>query len=293
MTLAGPFLAALGGTAHGQAAVDELATPALEDRLEELWQRARTAWPAIDPEADRFVAHLARHVPPAGARAYLDSVNVEDLALAHACMGHDPQAIRELEARCFATIPQALAQFAAGPPVEEVTQRLRERLLVGAGGRGKIAGYSGRGPLTAWVRASAVRTAISLLRSRKALRESGADGLDFVPAVAGDPELELVRTRYGEVLKAALQQAIDTLPARDRNVLRFNYVDGLSIDQIGVLYRVHRATAARWLGRARELILAETRRLVIERLAVTDSELESLVRVLRSQLEVSLRSFFG
>jgi DNA-directed RNA polymerase specialized sigma24 family protein len=38
--------------------------------------------------------------------------------------------------------------------------------------------------------------------------------------------------------------AMDAMPPLERAVLRYQVVDGLSIDEIGALYDVHRATAA-------------------------------------------------
>lgn len=45
---------------------------------------------------------------------------------------------------------------------------------------------------------------------------------------------------------------------------------------------------SRWLAAARESIFDETRRLMSQRLRLRPEEFESLVRVLRSQLDLSL-----
>ena len=128
---------------------------------------------------------------------------------------------------------------------------------------------------------------------QKGQRRATSDDLDALPAAVGDPEIDLLRARYAKAFQAALRTALETLPVRDRNVLRFSYLDGLSIDEIAAFYRVHRATAARWVARARTALIDETRRLVVERLTVGESELESLMRDLASQLEVSIRRLLG
>jgi RNA polymerase sigma-70 factor (ECF subfamily) len=66
-------------------------------------------------------------------------------------------------------------------------------------------------------------------------------------------------------------------------------VHQLSIDEIGRTYDVHRATAARWLTAVRDRLQDETRRRLRERLKVDDRELDSLFRVVESQLAVSFR----
>jgi len=261
----------------------------LDETLAELVRRARAAWPSLGVEPDALVAHLARRAPATGVAEYLATVNVEDLALALACSRRDARAIHELEARYLALVPQALAHLGGKVAVDEILQGLRERFLVGADGQGKIADYSGRGSLGAWVRAAATRAAIDALREQKGRRRATSDELEALPAAVADPEIDLLRARYAKEFQAALRAALEAMPARDRNILRFSYLDGLSIDEIAAFYRVHRATAARWIGRARDALVEETRRLVIEKIAIGETDLESLMRDLASQLEISIR----
>ena len=60
----------------------------------------------------------------------------------------------------------------------------------------------------------------------------------------------------------------------------------MNIEQIGALYGVHRATVARWIASAREGIAGTTRRLLAERLGMPALEIESLVRLCQSRLDV-------
>jgi hypothetical protein len=76
-------------------------------------------------------------------------------------------------------------------------------------------------------------------------------------------------------------------------LLRVKYVKGWRLERVATMYRVSRATAARMVAAARDALSAETRRLLRERLALTPSELESLVQLLQSQLEVSLVRLLG
>nr|MDQ3369066.1 transcriptional regulator [Myxococcota bacterium] len=55
------------------------------------------------------------------------------------------------------------------------------------------------------------------------------------------------------------------------------------------LYGVHRATAARWVARVRELVLRRTRRQVGDALALAGDELDSVMGRIAGHLEVSLR----
>jgi RNA polymerase sigma-70 factor (ECF subfamily) len=251
----------------------------------------RAAWPAIHLPDEVFARQLARHAGAADdCRAYLDAVCAADLYLACACVAHDPAALRALESGELARLPAMLARMR--PPreaVDEIRQRLRERFLVGSGAGPALADYSGRGPLGAWVRVAAVRTYLSQLRHEDAQRADGDGQLLELPAGGLDPDLEIVRARYADAFKLALGDALRALPRRERTLLRFAYVDAMTVDEIAAFYRTHRATAARWVARARTAVLEETRRLLAERVSCAETELHSLLRVVVSQLDLSIK----
>jgi RNA polymerase sigma-70 factor (ECF subfamily) len=216
-------------------------------------------------------------------------VHAADLYLAYACGERDPAALRAFEAQQLSRVPAALARLRATPDrVDEVKQRLRERFLVGSDGHPAIRDYSGRGALAGWVRVAAVRALISLLRQDQARPGGVDDDLEQLPVSGRDADLELVRARYADDFRAALSEALRALPRRDRTLLRFAYVDRMTVDEIGAFYRTHRATAARWVARARATVLEETRRILSARVACPESELQSLLRVVASQLDFSI-----
>jgi RNA polymerase sigma-70 factor (ECF subfamily) len=75
--------------------------------------------------------------------------------------------------------------------------------------------------------------------------------------------------------------------------LRYAFVDDLSIDRIGEIYGVHRATAARWIGHARDRFEEQLRAALKARLSVSESELFSILRVTMSGIDVSLARQLG
>jgi len=83
--------------------------------------------------------------------------------------------------------------------------------------------------------------------------------------------------------------ALAELPPHDRSLLRLHYIEGLSLDRLAVMERVHRATVARWLSDARSTVLSRVRTLLAERLKLSGHEGESLLRFVRSRLDLSLR----
>jgi RNA polymerase sigma-70 factor (ECF subfamily) len=56
------------------------------------------------------------------------------------------------------------------------------------------------------------------------------------------------------------------------------------------LYRVHRATVARWIAKARDTLVERTRDVLVHRLDAGPAEIASLLRLIRSELDASLRT---
>src|SRR5690606_38822240 len=103
-----------------------------------------------------------------------------------------------------------------------------------------------------------------------------------------DIELDYLKREYRGELRAAFAEAMAELPSKQRNLLYYHFVRRLNIDQIGALYRVHRVTAFRWLRDSRGALVAATRRRLAGRLDVAGDELESVLYLVQSRLEVSL-----
>jgi len=103
-----------------------------------------------------------------------------------------------------------------------------------------------------------------------------------------DPELGFLRAQYRETVDAALRAALAGLDARSRALLRYQLIDGWSIDQVGKLYGVHRATAARWLSDAREALGELIRAELAARLRIATEDVDSIVRLVQSRVDMSL-----
>jgi RNA polymerase sigma-70 factor, ECF subfamily len=75
---------------------------------------------------------------------------------------------------------------------------------------------------------------------------------------------------------------------RQRNLLRQHILDELTIDDLARLYRVHRATCARWLADARADLGKQTRKRLMSALGMPTSDVDSLLRFLDSDIELSI-----
>ena len=66
-----------------------------------------------------------------------------------------------------------------------------------------------------------------------------------------------------------------------------------AIDQIGGLYHLHRASAARRIAKAREALLVGTRAALARRLGVPAERLGSVLELVASRLEASVERLLG
>ena len=109
-----------------------------------------------------------------------------------------------------------------------------------------------------------------------------------VNALADDIELGFIKAQYRDDFRHAIEDALKGLDDRLRMILRMRVVEDLTVDGIARTYGVAQSTVSRWLDKARDQVVSETRRLVCERLTLSGREFDSLWRLVASQLEVSV-----
>jgi RNA polymerase sigma-70 factor (ECF subfamily) len=247
----------------------------------------RARWPQLALEFDAFNRYFARHARGAVPPCHEHSA---DMYLACACGSGIDGALAAFECTLLGDMARAVASIdSSGAFIEEILQATRERLFVSRGGQpGKIANYAGRASLRSWLCAVAVRSAISWRRRKGEQRHKPFAAEADRRLAHGGPEFEYLRARYKVVFEDAVRSAVKQLPAKERMLLRLHFVDGMSIDKLGTVYRVGRSTAARWLASARRVLLEKARQELHTRLRLTSTELDGLAAEMRSQLEVSL-----
>lgn len=259
----------------------------------------RAAWPdaAIDP--DVFAVDIAQRLDgDSDVIDQLAALQAADLWLACACGRGDAQALARFDAQYGRDIERAVARVGtASDGGDDLAQRVREKLFVADGDRPpRIAAYAGRGSLRAWVRVTAVRTVLDIVRwkvdgKRRVSVEAGV--LEAMPGREPDPELDYLRRAHGDRLPQAMQRAFASLTSRQRNLLRHRFLHGLSTDRIATIYAVHRATAFRWLEAARQQLFDNTRDELRRELALEGRDLESLIAALRSRIDLSVGQLLG
>ncbi len=263
----------------------------VERELSAIVSVGESAWPELRVETAEFVAYVTDRLDPSGP--VLDSlrgVRARDIYLACACSTGDLRAIAAFERSYMSGIDAALDRMGVSEDVrDDAKQVLRRRFFVAEDGRlPRIGDYSGRGDLRRWVRASAVRAAFRIMRKSKAPLAVDDSVLEALAAPGQDLELNFLKQTYGKAFEQALRLAFGELVPRDRNLLRYYFGKGLTIDALSVLYRVHRATAARRVQKANAELVARTRDALARHLGIRHADVSSILRLIRSQIERTL-----
>jgi RNA polymerase sigma-70 factor, ECF subfamily len=248
------------------------------------YEAGRQAWPGVSLSSARFLARAAA-ADIAPDRLTQKSA---DIFLAFACADGDPRAIQLFEREILSQIDLYVARFALSKhALDEVRQRVRVKLLVG--GSPAIGRYRGYGTLAAWVRITAVRVAIDVAGTASSRQLADVDVLELGVSLDESPELATARSLYRDRLRAALEASLRDLAPRDRTLLRLFVVDGLNIEAIGLIYKVHRATIARWFVAMRARVFQSVRdKLGLQR-QPSPSEMWSLIGLLQDDIQISAR----
>jgi RNA polymerase sigma-70 factor (ECF subfamily) len=264
-----------------------MASMTLARRLE----AAARATPGVGLNTAEFAAELrARLNQSPEPERELVALHVEDLYLAWALARGDGAAFARLERDFLEVLPMQIR--GASAESGELEQLVRTRLFVAAEGQvPRIKQYSGRGPFGGWLRVMATRCLLDLQRSRQG--DARAERELDSPGVPTDPELDYLKVRYASDFKQALEAALSGLDARQLTLLKLSFIEQLSTAAIGVMYGVSSRTVQRWLVDLRESVLLKTREGLRARLGLEPSELESLLGLVDSQLELSLHRVLG
>lgn len=254
--------------------------------LEQQFRAAAARWPRIRLEWKTFEAYCReREAASDGLEATSDTAvaaHADSLYLCCACAQGDEAACEIFQQSHLVVVRQAVARIESSPHfVDEVTAQLFDRLLVGPDPRLKQ--YRGRGALAAWLKVAATRAALDAKRGRHHIESEPLPSL--APVVSMSPESLIFCREHAQHIVDALTRAIAGFDSKQRYLLRLHYLDGLSIDEIGDLYEVHRATAARWLQQARADADSSVRRELRERHGLDETEVARLIYGARPHLE--------
>jgi RNA polymerase sigma-70 factor (ECF subfamily) len=261
----------------------------LEQSLRALLTTVRSVWPFSAISDEVFVEHLAERVR--NEESILDALaalHAADLFLACACLHGERAALAAFD-HAFVERLNLGAKTGSSAFDSELKQALRERVLVGQrGAPPRLSSYSGRGPLSGWLKVAAARLAVDLRREQKLGTHAAERDVPLPPL---DPELSYLKARYRVEFQEAIQAGFSALSPRELTLLRLHFLEQMPTASIARMYRVSARSVQRWIAAAQSAVVDAVRRDLHARLALTESELTSLLALVLSQLSVSLHRF--
>ncbi len=250
------------------------------DSLRAFAQRAALVWGFALEEA-LLAAWIADCVT-----APLERVDV-GVVIACGVFHRNPAAIACFEQRVVPRVRASIRKLGVkATEAEEHLQTTRVRLFAEDQGA-RLKTYRGLGTFEAFVTTVAVRAWYSARSKGQTIVNDDAQ-LASLPA-AVDLERALARCGQQQHFATAFRQALAGLPPRERALLRLNLVEGASIDELAPMYLVSRATVARWLSTAKQLVQVRTIGLLSQRTKLVGEELDGLMASLESGFDLSLR----
>jgi RNA polymerase sigma-70 factor (ECF subfamily) len=212
---------------------------------------------------ERSAASRFRGAQPSAREitAYLESLNLPDLALSCACGAGNSRAWEEFISRYRAELYRAARAIAGESAGRELADSLYAELYgleIREGRRRSLFDYfHGRSKLGTWLRAILAQRHINELRRTRRTESLDSAANDDDPRPANEPAAtpsdssDPERGHYLALLQAVLSEALAALEPRDRLRLSYYYVEELTLAEIGRLVGEHEATVSRKLERAR------------------------------------------
>jgi len=179
---------------------------------------------------------------------FWQSLQLRDLALAHACALGRESAWQQFMTRYRDTLTQAAISITSSATLgRELADSLYAELFGlterGEQRRSPLAYYSGRGSLKGFLRTTLAQRNVD--HHRRTNRETSLPTEELLAASPGPTPTEITLSRLSEALRITL----NALPAEDRFVLSAWFLDRRTLLEISRLLGVHEATVSRRLQR--------------------------------------------
>jgi RNA polymerase sigma factor (sigma-70 family) len=267
--------------------------PLLEKLAQEAQQHA-SAFGGVTREQftralQRSLEHRFRAVSPQQTEvaAYLNSLHIEDMALAAACHSASEPAWEHFitkfrpglysAARAICKHDEAAARELADSLYGELFGAGRSSQQSRSERRSLFEYFHGRSKLSTWLHAILSQRYVDAMRVSRRTESLDDERTEREISMAGpsrvDPEHEPDRARYLILLQAALTDALAALAPQDRLRLAYYYVQELTLAQIGRLLGEHEATVSRHLDRVRRDLRKQVERALRAEKRLSDAQI--------------------
>lgn len=219
---------------------------------------------------ERFAEALER-----GAEhgAHLDTLHLDDLALACGCAAGDEEAWEHFIREQRPTLYRAADALDPGGGARDLADGIYGELFE----RSLFRYFHGRSSLATWLRAVLAQRHIDRLRAGRRLEplsEPVAADLQVGGETVGPAESGLDESdRCRELIREALTRSLSELHPRERLRLACYYAQELTLAETGKLLGEHEASCSRHLARTRKALRGEIERQLREQHALSTAEI--------------------
>jgi RNA polymerase sigma factor (sigma-70 family) len=234
---------------------------------------------------------------PAGVSDYVDSLNLEELALACACAEGQVSAwayFIECHRPGLRAAARAIAGDDAGGELADSIYAELYGLEERDGCRRSLFDYfHGRSRLSTWLRSILAQRNVDRARVAKRMRQLEPSD-EAVPDTRGaTAPADTERARFATLAQRALAVAIRRLAPPDRLRLSSYYLQRLTLAQIGRLMGEHEATVSRKLDRVRRDLRLDVERLLREEHKLSDGQVQACLDAALEDVGMDLQDVLG
>ena len=245
--------------------------------------------------------------------SFVDEIHANDLCLIVACERNDEKAWEDLVANFDGVVKSAARKIAANTEdADDLASSIWAELYglkQGEDGtrKTKLAYYSGRGSLGGWLRAIISQMAVDRFRKEsrmvqieeprefEILAEESSNNSHGPQVVshAENPEEIFSDKQSSDDVAEALAEAVASLEAEDRLILKMYYFDDLKLKDIAAVFGYHEATASRKLVRVQNDIRKTVEKCLKTRHGWSDSEVKRHLSDTAAGLGISFEKMFA
>jgi RNA polymerase sigma-70 factor, ECF subfamily len=233
----------------------------------------------------------------AAVSQYVDSLNLEELALACACAEGQVSAWAYFIECHRPGLRAAAVAIAGGDEGGELADSLYAELYgldERDGQRRSLFDYfHGRSRLSTWLRSILAQRHIDRIRAARKTRPLDEEDQALPDRHTGVVETEPDRVGYARLAQQALGAAIGGLEPPDRLRLSFYYLQRLTLAQIGRLMGEHEATVSRKLDRIRRELGAGVQRRLRQERGLNDAQIQACLDYACEDVGMDLDKWLG
>lgn len=294
---------------------------AISDAVTRLISRAENARglaavdlrPRVDKALGKYLFQEGLSIEHKDVTVFVDEIRADDLCLIIACEKGDEKAWEDLVLNFDSTVKSAARKISSNAEdAEDLASSIWAELYglrqdADGNKKSKLAYYSGRGSLAGWLRAVVSQLAVDQYRKQSkyvqieetrefenlAEESSNHTGNERVVHHGQSPEEIFSEQQTGDDVSAALREAIDSLDAEDKLILKLYYFDDLKLKDIAATFNYHEATASRKLVRIQTDIRKTVEKELKKHHGWSDVEVKKYLADAATKLGISLEKMLA